>query len=140
MAILGFTPINLEHRINDKVLHFTSFLILGTCLYFLWNLSYKRNLTLASLILITMSIGSECIQSFLPYRTFDVNDIIANLLGGACGVACAFLADYLFTSRREHQRRWGGKREAEYQRALMDEIDLDEEDQDQRSRHGAYQA
>ena len=48
-------------------------------------------------------------------------------MGGSIGLLSAFAIDYFFTSRREHQRRWGGKREAEYQRALMDEVDLGDE-------------
>ncbi|KAI8140822.1 hypothetical protein BJV82DRAFT_191800 [Fennellomyces sp. T-0311] len=130
LGILGFAPINLHDKINDKVLHFSAFLILGVCLYFLWNLSYKRNLLLASVVLFSMAVFSECIQGLLPYRTFDGYDILANVMGGISGLATAFIVDYFYTSRREHQRRWGGKREAEYQRALMDEMDLGEEESD----------
>ena len=52
------------------------------------------------------------------------------MLGSISGLATAFIVDYFYTSRREHQRRWGGKREAEYQRALMDEMDLGEEEEE----------
>lgn len=66
---------------------------------------------------------------FIQYRTFDGYDILANVLGGMAGLLGAFLVDYLITSRREHRRRWGGKREAEYQRALMDDEELLEDEE-----------
>ncbi|KAL0076890.1 hypothetical protein J3Q64DRAFT_1306779 [Phycomyces blakesleeanus] len=128
MGVLGFAPINLEGRINDKVLHFCSFFLLGACLYYLWNLSYRRNVLFASIILFFAAVLSEFVQGLLPYRTFDPYDILSNVTGGTCGIGLAFLLDYFFTSRRAHRRRWGGKREAEYQRALMDDIDLEEDD------------
>ncbi|KAG2226209.1 hypothetical protein INT45_003354 [Circinella minor] len=127
LGILGFAPIDLHDKISDKVLHFSAFTILAICLYFLWDLSYKRNLALSAIVLYSIAIMSECIQGLLPYRTFDGYDILANLMGGSIGLLSAFAIDYFFTSRREHQRRWGGKREAEYQRALMDEMDLGDE-------------
>ncbi|KAG0167261.1 hypothetical protein DFQ28_000631 [Apophysomyces sp. BC1034] len=129
MAILGFAPIQLGHRVNDKVLHFSAFFLLGSCLYFLWNLSYKRNLLLASIILFVTAFGSEYLQKLLPYRTFDIQDIMANLMGGSCGLSCAFVLDYALSWRQEHRRRWGGKKEAEYQRALMDDVDLEAEEE-----------
>ncbi|KAI9497545.1 hypothetical protein BDB00DRAFT_784865 [Zychaea mexicana] len=128
LGILGFAPIDLQGKINDKVLHYFAFTILAICLYFLWDLSYKRNLILAGIVLYSFAIISECVQGLLPYRTFDGYDILANVLGGSTGLLSAFLIDYFFTSRQEHKRRWGGKREAEYQRALMDEMDLGEEE------------
>lgn len=66
MAVLGFTPINLNNRVNDKALHFTAFLIFSACLYFLWNLSYRRNLTLTATISLSAAVVSEFIQGLLP--------------------------------------------------------------------------
>lgn len=63
----------------------------------------------------------------LQYRTFDGYDILANVAGSISGLSLAFLLDYCVAMRREHRRRWGGKREAEYQRALMDESDLEDD-------------
>lgn len=73
LAILGFAPIQLGGRVNDKVLHYTAFLILGICLYFLWDLSYKRNLLLASVILFSAAIVSECVQGLLPVGNVHVH-------------------------------------------------------------------
>jgi hypothetical protein len=68
MGVLGFAPIHLHEQINDKALHFTIFFILGVFLYFLWNLSVKRNLMLATGLLLIMAIGSEFIQGLLPVK------------------------------------------------------------------------
>jgi RsiW-degrading membrane proteinase PrsW (M82 family) len=66
MGILGFAPIHLHEQINDKILHFSIFFILAVFLYFLWNLSVKRNLILATSILFLLAVGSEFIQGLLP--------------------------------------------------------------------------
>ncbi|KAI9245777.1 hypothetical protein BY458DRAFT_528465 [Sporodiniella umbellata] len=79
MGLLGFTPIQLN--INDKLLHFTVFFILSFFLYFLWNMSIKRNLILGITSFVFIASGSELIQGTLPYRTFDMYDILANMSG-----------------------------------------------------------
>ncbi|CAM0136495.1 unnamed protein product [Umbelopsis sp. WA50703] len=76
-----------------------------------------------------MSVGSEFIQGQLPYRTFDVYDIVANLVGSSIGILLACCTDYAWSSWNERRRRFGGKREAEYQRALMDETELSDDEQ-----------
>ncbi|ORX53132.1 hypothetical protein DM01DRAFT_1383751 [Hesseltinella vesiculosa] len=126
MGILGFAPIHVHEHVNDKVLHFMTFCILSVCLYYVWNLSFQRNLLLATSIMLVMSIGSEFIQDLLPYRTFDVWDIVANLLGSGLGLILAFGLDYGWHARKEHQRRWGGTRVAMDQQALMDDLDLEQ--------------
>lgn len=59
--------------------------------------------------------------SLSQYRSFDVQDIIANLTGGITGIIVSSLIDYCIDIKRENKRRFGGKREAEYQSALMEE-------------------
>lgn len=111
MGILGFTPIQL--RVNDKILHFTVFFVLSIFLYFLWNMSIRRNLILATTSFLVFAVGSELIQGTLPvtkimryiynikwvsvykkYRSFDTHDILANLTGGALGIPISCLTDY----------------------------------------------
>ncbi|KAI8047799.1 hypothetical protein BDF21DRAFT_433992 [Thamnidium elegans] len=121
MGVLGFAPIKLDQQVNDKLLHFGIFFVLACFLYFLWNLNVKRNLILATSMLLILAIGSEFIQGLLPYRSFDVQDIIANLTGGITGIIVSSLIDYCIDIKRENKRRFGGKREAEYQSALMEE-------------------
>lgn len=50
-------------------------------------------------------------------------DIVANLTGGVTGIITSSTIDFLIDRRRENKRRFGGKREAEYQSALMEEDD-----------------
>lgn len=69
MGVLGFAPIHLHEQVNDKILHFSIFFILAVFLYFLWNLSVKRNLILATSILLVLAVGSEFIQGLLPVST-----------------------------------------------------------------------
>lgn len=70
MGVLGFAPIHLHEQVNDKILHFSIFFILAVFLYFLWNLSVKRNLILATSILLVLAVGSEFIQGLLPVSVF----------------------------------------------------------------------
>ncbi|KAG2228844.1 hypothetical protein INT48_000965 [Thamnidium elegans] len=121
MGVLGFAPIKLDQQVNDKLLHFGIFFVLACFLYFLWNLNVKRNLILATSMLLILAIGSEFIQGLLPVNAFDVQDIIANLTGGITGIIVSSLIDYCIDIKRENKRRFGGKREAEYQSALMEE-------------------
>ncbi|SAM06457.1 hypothetical protein [Absidia glauca] len=121
MGILGFAPIHLHERINDKTLHFGTFCILSICLYYLWNLSFRRNLVLAGGILFILTIGSEFLQGLLPYRTFDWYDILANVLGSLTGLMIALGLDYAWKSRKDQIRRQGGTWVAMEQQALMEE-------------------
>ncbi|KAI8355077.1 hypothetical protein EDC96DRAFT_546188 [Choanephora cucurbitarum] len=127
MGILGFAPVHLSEHINDKVLHFFVFFILSMLLYFLWDLSIKLNTILASSILIIIATGSELIQGLLPYRTFDLYDILSNILGGLLGVSLSALSQYTLTQYRVKKRMSGGRKEAESQMALMDFTEDDEE-------------
>jgi hypothetical protein len=56
-------------------------------------------------------------------------DIVANVVGSSVGITLALIADYSWTSWHEWRRRRGGKQEAEYQRALMDETELSDDDE-----------
>lgn len=78
MGVLGFAPIHMHENVNDKVLHFMTFCILSICLYYLWNLSFQRNLALTGGVLLVMAIGSEFIQGLLPVR----HPLRAMALGG----------------------------------------------------------
>lgn len=65
MAILGFAPISLDH-VNDKLLHASCFAIFAFTIYWVWNLSYKKNLGLSVVVMSIMSFGSELLQGLLP--------------------------------------------------------------------------
>lgn len=55
------------------------------------------------------------------------------MLGGTTGIAISSLVDYLIDRHRENKRRFGGKREAEYQSALMEFTDEDDDGENDNS-------
>ncbi len=58
----------------------------------LYNITYQRHSLVIILLFISIySIILEVIQYFLPYRTFNLYDILASLIGIAVGVVFYFL-------------------------------------------------
>ena len=58
----------------------------------LYNITYQRHSLLIILLFISVySIILEAIQYFLPYRTFNLYDILASLIGIAVGIVLFFL-------------------------------------------------
>ncbi|MFY9595195.1 MAG: VanZ family protein, partial [Bacteroidales bacterium] len=56
------------------------------------NITYQRHSLFIMLLFISIySIILEVIQCFLPYRTFNLYDILASLIGIAVGVVFYFL-------------------------------------------------
>jgi len=56
---------------------------------------------------LVMDIGSEVLQAFLTSRTFDVVDIIANLIGSACALGLNILYHKRQLARKAAQNRYG---------------------------------
>jgi glycopeptide antibiotics resistance protein len=77
----------------DKALHFTAFSILSFGIYFVWKRSRTKNVVLTGTIAYSVSVISECVQALVPYRSFDLHDIIANLLGTTLGLGIAVCID-----------------------------------------------
>jgi len=87
---LGFSETIANHSFwnqNDKVIHFSlfSFITIGLVL-FLRKKCFARWHGLSRVFLIVLSMSvlgvlSELSHAFLPYRTFELNDILANLTG-----------------------------------------------------------
>ncbi|WP_317174838.1 VanZ family protein [Pararhodonellum marinum] len=83
----------------DKIIHF----ILFFALTFLWarvliknnpeNPEFLKLFTTFLVFGFIFAILVEWIQQYVPYRTFDAWDIVANVLGGACGIICYYLVD-----------------------------------------------
>ena len=58
----------------------------------LYNITYQRHTLLIILLFISVySIILEVIQYFLPYRSFNLYDILASLIGIAVGAVLFFL-------------------------------------------------
>ncbi len=72
-------PENSDKLVHFIIYFFTSFI---SYLYFLKYIKNKKLLTIFSVLFaILYGIIMECIQYFLPYRSFSTGDIIANSLG-----------------------------------------------------------
>ena len=81
----------------DHLLHASVFI---PCSLFL--LDTLRRTWLVWLLSIAVAILMESGQYFLPYRGFDVNDLVANVLGVTLGWV-AILAAYRLRDRRQHR-------------------------------------
>ncbi|KAI5855253.1 hypothetical protein BZA05DRAFT_391021 [Tricharina praecox] len=84
-AYLGFSSLHLP--VNDKFLHFVTFLTLTVCFYWILDASRRRvvNLTMGVCTLVG-GVGSEFVQSVATSREFDPLDIVSNLLGSGLGL------------------------------------------------------
>ena len=75
----------------DKVLHFTAYALLGALFLRAFKTTpIKNNLKLVLILSVLLSslygISDEIHQSFVPYRTADAMDAMADILGSAFGV------------------------------------------------------
>ncbi|KAL3426274.1 VanZ like family protein [Phlyctema vagabunda] len=88
-AYAGLTSLQVDAVVDDKVLHAVTFFILTTCFYWILDTSRRRNLNLTLLVCTgVLGAGSEVVQALLPNgRTFDVYDIVANVVGSLAAVA-----------------------------------------------------
>jgi len=74
----------------DKVLHFAAFALLGALfLRAFYTTRIRHHLTLMVALSVLFStlfgISDEIHQSFVPYRTADAMDVLADILGSAFG-------------------------------------------------------
>ena len=95
----------------DKVLHFAAFGIMGILFYRAYHTlrigENRRLLTLLSVISATLyGISDEIHQSFVPFRSAEITDVIADFFGSVCGV---WLYHLWMISRRDKRIRPGLK-------------------------------
>jgi VanZ family protein len=89
---------------SDLLAHFTLFASLAFS-----AIGFSRRpgqLICLALVTITLATILEFAQKFLPYRTFDLVDLVANGLGAFTGYAAALLV--LFLVVRPAELRWTG--------------------------------
>ncbi|KAJ3791141.1 hypothetical protein GGU10DRAFT_382816 [Lentinula aff. detonsa] len=130
LAILGFTNVSHYLPLNDKFLHFICFLIATTVFYFVFDVDeeYRRiwfwrhsGLIITGFLCVFCGgILSEFVQSMLPYKEFQMGDIIANLLGSSIGLYVAYYMERYYRHRREISRL--------YRPLDMDTLSDDEDD------------
>ena len=75
----------------DKVLHFFAYALLSALFLRAFNTTrIKNNLKLIFILSVLLSslygISDEIHQSFVPYRTADAMDVLADILGSIAGV------------------------------------------------------
>jgi VanZ family protein len=99
IGIMSIIPDTALDKVSDTYKLFSGgylFHILGYgvfCFFaLLYNITYQRHSLFIMLLFISIySIILEVIQYFLPYRTFNLYDILASLIGVAVGVVFFFL-------------------------------------------------
>ena len=103
-AYLGLSSGLQVPQVNDKVLHFLTFVILTLTFYWILDTTRRRNLNLTLLIVtFGLGLGSEVLQGFLPNgRQFDPLDILANVIGSllALGLCTMYHKRMLDRKRR----------------------------------------
>lgn len=145
LGILGFHPRGQTWiRINDKILHFICFFLATAMFYMIWDVDEPARASRiwrnASLLLTAITcflvggIGSEIVQSLLPYKVFQWGDIVANLLGSSLGLFFSFHLEKRYRARRELERLYAPLDIEDYGDF---EEDLDEEELEDVTTSGA---
>ena len=99
IGIMSIIPDTALDKVSDTYKLFSGgylfhILAYGVFCFFalLYNITYQRHSLFIMLLFISIySIILEVIQYFLPYRTFNLYDILASLIGVAVGVVFFFL-------------------------------------------------
>jgi len=89
LAYLSWSPTGLPGGISDKTVHFLVYFLMSG-IAFSFSRSH-RGLALVALATFLLSAVLEFGQSFLPYRQFDLRDLLANGGGTVAGYALASL-------------------------------------------------
>lgn len=106
LGLLGFHPKSSTWLpFNDKVLHFFCFFFATALFYAIWDIDsttrrssphFWRPMPLFLCVFVCFfvgGIGSEVVQSLLPYKQFDIWDVVANLLGSSLGLWVSYWAE-----------------------------------------------
>lgn len=72
---------------SDKAWHLGGYLILALPIPFLWN--GKLKVCAAAILLALYGAGLEIAQQYVPGRSFELADMLANSAGVVCGAALA---------------------------------------------------
>jgi VanZ family protein len=64
---------------SDKLVHFAAFFVLSILLLFAYK--FTKPFFMTSLLMAVFGIVIEVLQIYVPYRTFDVYDFLADMLG-----------------------------------------------------------
>ncbi|KAK0225865.1 hypothetical protein IW262DRAFT_716048 [Armillaria fumosa] len=114
LALLGFTNFSRALPLNDKLLHFLCFCVATGVFYFIFDVEedarriwFWRHSGLIFTAVVCFFCGgilSEIVQSLLPYKEFQLGDVVANLLGSSLGLWSAYYMEKYYRHRREIAR------------------------------------
>lgn len=87
-AIAARVPLGVAH-LSDKDAHFIGYLLLALCSVF----AFRRTLRgiLFALAAVPLGVALEFAQEFVPGRSFDLGDMLADTLGVCAGLVLAIL-------------------------------------------------
>ncbi|KAF9792913.1 hypothetical protein BJ322DRAFT_996208 [Thelephora terrestris] len=111
LAFLGFTNISHSLPLNDKLLHFMCLGIATGIFYFIFDVEddarriwFWRHSPLIFTGIVCFFAGgfiSEVVQSTLPYKEFQIGDVVANLFGSSVGLFISYHLEKYYRHRRE---------------------------------------
>jgi VanZ family protein len=115
LAFLGFHPrAGDKVPVDDKLLHFICFFFATGLFYCIWDVDEParrawiwRHMPLLltwAVCFAAGGLGSEIVQSLLPYKTFQWGDVLCNFLGSGLGLLVSYHAEKRHRIRREIQR------------------------------------
>ena len=89
----------LKHGVIDKVYHFIAYFG-TTCLLMWYAVSGTRRTMYGLAAAVTVhAVATEFLQQFVPRRTTDLDDLLANFAGIAAGVCVGFLLRHLLAGK-----------------------------------------
>ncbi len=112
LAVLGFAPssqLTFMHGLNDRWLHAIAFCVLALLLYHLFRQRHLsgwdcRAIRASLLVSFMLGLGSECVQGLLPWRSFDVVDLMCDIAGSVAGLVVAVLFERPWLHRNRFER------------------------------------
>lgn len=100
VAVLSLIPVPKGvDMVSDKTIHFFFYIITSMIVYLsISNGSFIRSLSITVISVLFYGIFLEILQSLVPYRTFSIDDIIANTLGIMTYTVC-YVVYYIIRKR-----------------------------------------
>jgi glycopeptide antibiotics resistance protein len=104
IIILSIAPINTGASLNNITVlslrgdYFFHILLFLPWMFLAWQLN--RNILLWILFGIITATATELVQWLLPYRSFNINDLLANVIGVLAGGIIIFLVTRMLTFQR----------------------------------------
>jgi len=99
IAFMSFYPTPPETPTSDKLNHFLAFFVLAVFYRIAFKGGYWGNFFLA----VIYGAFIEFVQSFLPYRSAEYADFVADVFGALCGMFLIFVLEIGITIIKEKE-------------------------------------